>query len=125
MTETTSKWVDVVTKLTTLTQAGRLKWRTQEAGDAGLSATANAPFYAEYKNRRMRILKRSRRQQQLGMFSTAIVIGPDEYVSLELVDPTWQLVWTFPQVAGLEDLYAAVQYQVAGVDDILNDFLAD
>ena len=122
MTETKSKWVDGVAKLTTLTQEGKLKWSVGSA-NAGVTATANAPFYAEHKQRRIRILKRRGR---LGMMGVTVAIGiPDEYVALELVNNADNLIWTFPEVAGLEDLYRAVQYQVAGVDEILNDFLAD
>jgi len=117
-----NRYVDVVAKLTRLTQEKKLKWETR----TGHSALAEeyTPFYASYRGRHLRVAKHKPKTNPF-LINTFITTGVEEYVALDLVNERGDLIWTFPNVAGLQDLYEAVQYQIAGVDTLIQDFLKE
>lgn len=121
------KWIDVVAKMLELTQKGRLKWTSglwspDSRPLAGLSTNKETVFYTTYKGKRLRI-----REPDLSFVGTmgtgAKLPVPTSRVILEFVDSHGAGIWRFPPVEPLRDLLHAVQYQVAGVNEFLDEIL--
>jgi hypothetical protein len=113
MPEPRDQWLDAVAKLTELTQNGQLEWGVDQFFEA---PGAMSPAYTTtYKNRPLRLQKRRRTEDRW---------RPEAFV-LEFVDLNGATLWTVPDVDAIEDLFAAVQYQTAGVKDFLKNILAD
>lgn len=116
MPQDVNQWIEAVTRLTALTQEGKLLWVVRTPLTE-LTSTIGPSYFANYKDRKLRLEKRS-------------VSDPDVYSGrrierpvLEFVDNQDQSLWTFPHVDAVEHLYGAVRYQTAGVKDFLGDLL--
>ena len=122
------KWVDAVAKMLELTQRGKLKWTSALWSPnnvlPSLSGGRETVFYATYKGKRLRL-------RELNFNSVAsIAVGakissPTSSVILEFVDSNGAGIWQFPPVKPLRDLLHAVQYQVAGVNEFLDEILGE
>jgi len=128
MAEKKSDWVDAVVKLTRLTQRGELEWSmvgpfepmypaTSAEEEASVYVTIRAGRFIRLIGRTFRRPMRSREETEPGGFV-------DTFFELALVDEDGRTLWRFPNVQGLGELYAAVQYQTAGVGDLLDELLA-
>ena len=87
-------------------------------------------FITRYKNKILGLYERRSKIEtmptgSLGLISASIFnIIPSNWntgVVLEFIDEKGNNIWTFPDVKGLRDLLNSVKYQIAGVDDFLND----
>lgn len=122
MARDANQLVDAIVRLTGLTQAGELTWEMAPVPSA--SGDARGPvFYADTHGRRLRLVKR-RAVEMRGLFNLGLgdptATPPYE---LSFVTATDDVLWTFPDLDAIADLYAAVQFQVAGVSDFLKDLL--
>lgn len=137
MAEEENKWIEAISKLIKLTQKGKLEWKTASGMEFPESKTDNEKIYSvfvtTYNDKNLRIYKRTyltrvrtlRSALQLGL-------GPreteDKWVTkviLEIVNDIWKAAWTFPDEEIQDDLLAAVEYQVAGVKEFLEDIFSE
>lgn len=119
MADARDQMVDAVAKLTELTQNGRLKWAVEEGFEA--PGAASPAYTAEYKRHSLRMQKR--RVKEVGSFFGDSVVR-DQYI-LEFVGTDGGSLWAFPETEATEDLFAAIQYQFAGVKGFLKDLFDD
>jgi len=117
MSETNNQWIDAIAKLTELTQNGKLEWGVDEFFEA--PGAASPAYTAVFNNRTMRLQKR--RVTEESLFGKRQV---RDAFTLEFVGPQGNSLWQFPEIDAIEDLFAAVQYQTAGVREFLNDILS-
>ena len=108
----TDKWVQAVTKLTELTQAGTLTWSVGSSPIIIGETVAGPAFYAEHSGRRMRV----RLVRPVGL-------AIDPIAKLELLDDEGNLLFAFPEISALFDLYGAAQYQAAGVKGFIDGLI--
>lgn len=118
MPETNNQWIDAIAKLTELTQNGELKWGVDEFFEA---PGAVSPAYTAVHNKRTLRLQKRRVAEDSGYFGRKEV---RDIFTLEFVGPQGNSLWQFPEIDAIEDLFAAVQYQTAGVREFLNDILS-
>jgi hypothetical protein len=136
MSEKQNKWVEAITKLIKYTQEGKIKWlpgsHDKEIGRDDLRM--ESVFITKYKDSTLRLYKYSFKVEEPGLldsFSTVFSIKKLTYpywtssIALEFIGENGKNLWTFPSNNALNDLLEAVRYQVAGVDDFLNDILQD
>ena len=128
MAKASLEWIDVVSRFIELTQDGELVW---EAGQPfksigqDNSERIESVFTSNYKGKKLRIYKRTYQSYQIPSN-----LGPkggyitDEVV-LEIIADNGLTLWTFPKVHIIRDLLKAVQYEVAGVEELLDQILKD
>ena len=111
--ELVSQWVDVVAKLTALTQQGKLLWTaTMTPGKGGAS------FIAKYKDKTLRLSRVH--------ITELLSFGENrETTRLEFIDNLGNGLWSFPDTANLDDLFNAAKFQAAGVQSFLTDILKE
>lgn len=125
-----NKWIDAVAKLIKLTQEGKLNWAVDEP-PASFSKRPNSRvdvvFQTTYGDKRLRLYER--RYQEDTIDFDEFEMRPVQKVEwrkdviLEFTDDAGNSLWAFPFIEALNDLVAAVQYQVAGVKDFLAELL--
>ncbi|MDD5109424.1 MAG: hypothetical protein PHC29_08025 [Candidatus Omnitrophica bacterium] len=49
----------------------------------------------------------------------------EDRIKLEITSEEWLVLWTFPEVTSLFDLYEAVQVQVAGISSLIDGLLSE
>ena len=128
MARASLEWIDVISGLIELTQDGELVW---EAGQPlktigqDSSERIESVFISNYKGKKLRIYKRTYQSYQISSN-----LGPkgayitDEVV-LEVIADNGLTLWTFPKVHIIRDLLRAVQYEVAGVEELLDEILKE
>lgn len=132
------KIVEKITKLITLTQNNTIKWRAYPPEGERIildddSYALGAVYRAQYKDKHLRIYKRrfkvneptnpyvSSLTNNLLGYSKINYPYWDTKVVLEFISIDGDSLWVFPPAPSLEDLFSAVQYQVADVGNFLND----
>jgi hypothetical protein len=147
MTEEKDKMIEAVARLIKKTQTGEIIWKSDTPGGSitvSKETKLGAIFTAIYQNRYLRIYKITYKMPRTDpIYRLAPISGSaifDVYgrtsgssdedvwisqVNLEIVDGHKNAIWTYPTVSGLDDLYAAVQYQVADVKNFIDDLLKD
>lgn len=136
MAEDKSRWATAAAKLLKLTQEGRLRWKSVNPRGVAPVDDENlldAVFESEYKDRRLRLFRREYKvHEPSNYFALSTVAFPvKEYpywtssITLDILDRHDQSLWTMPRSDALRDLYTAVQHQVAGVDELLEELLSD
>ncbi|MFN2455132.1 MAG: hypothetical protein ABR577_13015 [Pyrinomonadaceae bacterium] len=128
-----NRWVDAVTRMIELTQQGKMRWDTVEPQGA-LAQDENriSPvFQTIYNGKGLRVYHKKVRVKSLG---TGLVAYAPSIKSkplfrrvgvLEFVNNEGAPLWKFPHVDALADLVTAVEYQVAGVNEFLNDLFSE
>ena len=133
MTEKQSKFVEAVARLIKLTQDGELMWESSKPS-AELERDGikdESVFISRYKDRILRLYKYSYRVDEPGLFDISTSFFPIKVkypywassVTLEFIDDNGFSLWKFPFTNALNDLFQAVQYQFAGVDEFLDKLL--
>lgn len=133
MSEHQSKWVAAIIKLIKYTQEGRLKWVPGKIdGEASLDdQKIEIVFVTVYKDKTLRLYKYSYKVEDLSPINFLLFEKKqkipywDSAIALELIDKEGKTLWTFPNNNALKDLLEAVRYQVAGVDDFLDEILCE
>lgn len=138
MSSEQNKWSDAVAKLIKLTQDREVMWRTATQLESDIDSKDNLQgvvYVADQKNRTLRLYKLRFKEERSkeDIYSLGAILSrpskqPDfilvEVAKLELIDYQGNTLFTFPQVSGLKDLYSSVSYQVAGVEEFLNELLS-
>ncbi len=125
------KLVKLIAKLLEMTQEGDLTWEIVKNIKSEPSQTKNigAIFETNYKGKKLRIYKREYNNIEDNiMYGHLMVSGQSSYTIstiLGFFDNYGNLIWRFPQIIGISDLYEAVTYQVADIDDFLNNVLEE
>lgn len=139
------KVLESITKLITLTQENKIKWTAWSSEEEKIikdedSFAIGTSYRSEYKGKYLRMyqLKYKVKQPPSGysVFSGLATIGlGDEHSKgypywdtsyvLEFVTSAGDSLWGFPYSDSLKDLFSSIQYQVAGVNNFLNDILND
>lgn len=133
MAENKDKFVRLIAKLLELTQEQKIKWRTvknTQNSDPSMTKIIGAIFETDYKFKKLRIYKRERNntddnRNYISFIAQFEKPSYTDTIILGFTDEQGNIVWSFPQVSGVRDLYEAVAYQVAEVDDFINDILKD
>ena len=136
MSEKQNKWVEAITKLIKQTQEGRIKWlpgkHDKESGRDDLRI--ESVFITNYKNKTLRLYKYSYKVEVPGLFDNIANVYSNmtrkypywtSSIALEFISDDGKSLWTFPDTNALNDLLGAVRYQVAGVDEFLDDILQE
>ena len=130
MSDLNDKLIETITKLIQLTQENKLKWRSEKSpttlGREGQDIVETI-FLARDKNRNLRLYSKSYKVTISSIYG-AFFQGDDKEkwrtdVALEILDEAMNPIWEFPPLPPLSDLLAAVQYQVAEIDDFIEDIL--
>lgn len=116
------KITSLIVKLNKLTQAGEITW---EARDDHFRLGTHEEFldkiyYCTYKTKNFRVY--NYRYRYYTDEETYHWISRHR---LELIDGMGETDYVFPEERAVSNLYDSVRYQVAGVDDIIDDLLED
>jgi hypothetical protein len=125
---TDPRWVDAVVKLIKLTQNGKLKWQVNDPSQVEKvdgEDIITEDFVAKYRDRLLRVYKRRRPPTPVerAMLGVESKVQWYTHYGLEFVTAANQTLWAFPREAPIRDLHKAVQYQVARVNDFLDEIL--
>lgn len=128
-------WLDVIAKITKLTQLGEIVWKT--ASTDPIIKVANdrikVAFETEYLGKKMRLYERSYtvtvHPPSPFQFNFGIEVRiPGEYwyneIVLEILDEFSSPIFKFPETSMHKDLLFSVQYQVAEIKDYLDKILS-
>lgn len=129
------KVIEFVAKLIQLTQDAKINWVVMEPR-ANLKRHPEFPvdlvYTTIYKEKRLGLYQQRAEYYTFGAmlsrsFGTSGYSGYSPTTRLgtilEMIDDGGNCLWTFQEVSGLNDLYSAVQYQVAGVKGYLDSVL--
>jgi len=131
-------WPDAIAKLTSLTQEGKIKWESRQALNSMKKSPEDlirAVYETNFKGKTLRLYSRSYKETvaapspfspSLGFFTTR---KEGEYwyeeIVLEILDINNIPVFEFPKSVWLKDLLFAVQYQVSGVKEYLDEIFGE
>ena len=121
------KWIEVIAKLTKLTQDNILEWQISEIPKAlqGFKdVRIDVVYFSIYKGKRLRIYKKKEKETIAVGFNRFETLWETSTI-LDFTDDNGVSLWTFPQVEGLNNLLNAVKFQVTGVKDFLKDLMED
>lgn len=121
MKPSAQKWVSALSKINKLTQDGVLRWAIQSPPSLmreGTDSKIDLVYVVTFKETNLRLYE-------------VRYLAYDDYESsywakkpvLEVVDDLGRTLWTFPASRSIYDLFEAVQYQTAGVNQLLDKFL--
>lgn len=121
-----SKLVDSVAKLIELTQNAIIIWKPLSPGSIPPTGQdyerVEAAYEADYLNRHMRFYKRSYKSMQRRSSTTFLAPQNEFYavrveeVVLEHIDTLGNVLYRFPELDSLNNLFSAVQYANGGRD---------
>lgn len=119
---TTKEYIQLIDRLTELTQSTELEWerRAYPGKLVSTESQIDAVYEVEYKNRNLRLYEKSYKN-----YTDEYEYQWTEGVVLEFVDGDGDHVWQFPNLRSIWDLLKAVKYKEAGVDSFINDVLGD
>ena len=126
-----NRWVDAVTRMIELTQQGKLQWSVEYIPASDDGDRTIVAFLTRYKDKVIRLYRGRVRVEYDSNTLTREAIFPrglptwTTKIVLEFVNNEGETLWTFPEVDALSDLLSAVQYQVAGVGDFLDEIFSD
>jgi|SRR5882672_10203860 len=111
-----SRWIEAISVLNELTQQGRLKWTllSPMAEKKTVSSFFTSTSYGvAYQDKWFRL---SRTETPFGSVPT---------YTLEIVTPKGEPLFKIPETSGLSDLLQSVQFQLSGVDSLLDSLLKE
>lgn len=146
-----TKWVQVILKLTELTQAGEVDWTIDRTAPRrrGEDFRDGVAFRTEYRDWILRLLKYDILFKPTSMYGPGGFVGSDGSVMFRSTfsvttfmqheeQPFWssrfrlaiitadgEELYQVPETDGLPGLYSAVQYRVANAGGFLKDFLSE
>jgi hypothetical protein len=121
MTVTKDDLVRAIHNLNNLTREGRMRWLECDppssisgpnALTAGFGPGIQTAFCAQYQEKTLRIIERAS-----GPLSS--LLGTPRYYTLEIVDNDGAVLYKFPDVQGIADLYESVKFKINDVEDII------
>ncbi len=122
--DTNRKFISVVSRLNRLTQEGELTWRRMDPPTdltAGTGDVVTAFYGTKFEGR------------NLGIYEIRYKAwDPDRdtvfwanNAAVALFTDNWEKEWTFPYVAGIDELMRSVEYQNANVDTFISKLLGN
>jgi hypothetical protein len=122
--------VKLVAKLLELTQESKLSWkivRNDYTKEPGGTKIIGGIFESKYKEKVLRIFKREYDNTEENQLFNLYMAQPSYSIVVELgfADSEGNIIWQFPRVSGIVDLYKAVAFKVAGVESFLKDILTE
>jgi hypothetical protein len=127
MANPTAKWIEAISVLNDLTQSGELRWQVENrtgiintgiGGSLGFLQSPSAVYRARYMDKWFRMKKLD--IPSVNPFS----VGGGTNYSLEIIDDGGNTLFQVPENTGLSDLFNSIQYQLSGVDELLNSLLS-
>lgn len=126
------QWIDVIGRLIKLSKDGKLVW---EVGQPLYSIgqeneeRIESIFYATYKDKIIRIYKRTYKAYRTPRSYPGISQQPRSYIEseivLEFVNKDGLTLWRFPELDMTRDLLSSIQYQVANIGEFLTNILSE
>ena len=117
-----SKWIEAILALVSLTKRKQLKWLEDPTAVARASTPGPSPhirlgppltaFKADYKDKSFRLI-----QNAFGL--------ADGNFTVEITDVQGHTLFVVPESQGLNELFQSVQYQRAGIDELIESLLHD
>lgn len=122
--------VKLVAKLLELTQESELVWRSVKKDnnqEPSMTKIIGGIFEAKYKGKILRIYKREYDNTEENHMLNIYMYQPSYSTVVELgfADKDGNIIWKFPRISGIVDLYQAVAFKVADVETFINDLLID
>jgi hypothetical protein len=114
-----NKWLEAISVLIELTQQGQLKWELESRmalAPRGI-ALGTVAYRAKYEESWFRLTNLGR---QVTFGSPA-----EPQFKLEIIDDAGNPLFLVPESSGLQDLYQAIQYQLSGVEKVLESLLKE
>jgi hypothetical protein len=130
MPELEDKLVEAVAALIKLTQENKIAWSSSEPPgnlNSDEDVYVGTVFLGTHNKRILRLYEREtkvRFNPLLSAFASQDSSWKAEVI-LEILDSANNMIWTFPTLTPLKDLLASVRYQVADVNDFIEDLLKD
>lgn len=120
-----NKWVAFVAKLLELTQKGLIQW--EMTGDVSFlpqNERATHSYVATFMDKRMRLYKYQHQVERpihslRDVFADGRRIDWVDAVKLEFIDVYGHSLYEIPPITGLWDLWNAVQYRTANIDEFV------
>ena len=137
MSTTRDVWPDAIAKITSLTQEGNIKWESRLSSQSikkNPEDLINTVFEADFKGKTLRLYSRSYKEivEELSPLLSTGFFGRrkegenwHEEIVLEILDINKNPVFQFPYSTWLKNLLFAVQYQVSGVKEYLDEILGE
>lgn len=138
MTENADNHIEAMGKLLSLTQKGKIEWRSvdpvaiKNKSDEDLIAYV---FVSKYKENHLRIYQRKYKSTPRAFgLSVAAALALDvkssepswrSEVVLELINNAGMPLWQFPREPILSDLLEAIRYKVSGAHDVITSLLQE
>lgn len=128
-----NRWVDAVTRMIELTQQGKMHWQVVDSPDKSKDDEyrTSAAFRANLNGRLLRLYQKKVQESTLASEGLHSLLRPKfetiwrTKVVLEFINAEGATLWAFPYVEALGDLLTSVQYQVAGVNDFLDNLFGE
>lgn len=117
------KYVKTVAKLNEMTQDGNLLWNTvpnAESLSLGKDKPVKTIFQTVYKGKELRIYEETYKywtDEDRFEWSSRIILA--------IVGENGENLWEFPAVVGIIDLYESVRFQVANVNQFIEDLFSE
>jgi hypothetical protein len=125
-----SKLDQAVFQILRMTHEGQLVWRHEAVPGAWLQGTDDAyPIYfeAEYRDRKLALFQRRRRTNPIFKRVAEVAGGAveewNQSTHLALLGNNDEILYEFPSSRPLHDLFDAVRYKEARVDEFLDELI--
>lgn len=126
MTVSNADFVTAIAKLNELTRQRLMKWQSTQP--IRLADSVGSAYETAYQGRRLRIVEYTPPRVR-GFFqsphSQERVYGaaPPKDVVLEIVDDQGQIIFEFPKVQGITDLFDTIKLQLSDVEDFIKSLI--
>jgi len=127
MIKVNDKWIEIIAKLTKLTQDNILQWRISEVPESlkGFKEErVDVVYISIYNGKRLRIYEKKKKETIVVGFNRFETLW-ETYTVLDFSDKTGISLWAFPAVEGLNNLLNAVRFQVTEVKNFLKALMED
>lgn len=117
------KYVKTVAKLNELTQDRNLLWSTipdAESLNLGKDKPVKTVFQSDYKGKELRIY-----EETYKFWTDVDRFEWSNRIVLAIVGDDNENLWEFPSVIGITDLFESVRFQVANVDQFIDDLFSE
>jgi len=136
MTKENESYFEAIAKIIKLTQEEKIKWQTATKKPKILEGIEkiDSAYTGEYLGKTLRIYKVYTKSEKPYLpdihTSFSLLVRPTEYqwtysIVLEIIDKDGNVMWTFPNLNILSDLYEEIGYKIAGVSDFICELLKE
>ncbi|MCI0697221.1 hypothetical protein L0337_35110 [candidate division KSB1 bacterium] len=128
MNEERPKSVEVVGKLTQLTQQGKIEWKEIGAPASfshGKDTIIDFAYVTDYKNRKLIIYQQRKKNIHHDITGEIIISWEEPKTALEIIDENFKVLWTFPWSRNIDDLLYSIRFKLEGIKDFFDKILDD